>query len=256
MINVIYFFQKNWKLIIVGLLVLWFLFSLKQCSDIKELKREKEVLAHNIDALSDSIRVTKDRTGQEEYNKLSLLVTKVEELEKSNSELFKEVKETKGKVSQISKIGVQIVHDTVPLIVKAELVDSVLTNTFSFDTVYSPGNFNKLKGFTKYDFKNGKSFGELTQHSIGVKIITGIKNLDKNKPEIFVRSDYPGFSVTELEGAVLDKNLFTKKKIPLVTFGGSIGWNPVAYDFKSGKFDFNASKIGATLGLNINLGKR
>lgn len=238
---------------IASVLVMSLLMNLNTCNNNRDLRKQVAVAQHNINALNDTIRVTKDREGKAEYNKLSLLTDKLSNLEKLNSDLAQEVKAIKGKVSTIIKGDVQIVHDTVPLIVKGELVDSTVRADFNFSANYSPGNFRKFVGYTKFNLRNGESKGELTQDSLGIRFVTGIKNLDKGKPEIFLKSDYPGFSVSALDGAVLDPKLFNKKKIPLITTGVNIGWTPTSYDVVTKKFDFKPTRFAVTAGINVNI---
>lgn len=229
------------------------LVSLQQCANNRDLRKQIAVANHNINALNDTIRITKDRKGHEEFDKLALLTDKVSNLEKLNSDLAKEVKAIKGNVTTIIKGDVRIVHDTVPLIVKGELVDSTVRADFNFSANYSPGNFRSLSGYTKFDLRNGKASGTLLQDSLGIRFTTGIKNLDKGKPEIFLKSDYPGFSVSQLDGAVLDPKLFKGKKIPLITPGLTVGYTPLTYDWSKKSFNFNPTQLGITAGVSFNI---
>jgi len=251
---VLSFFKNNRTLgIAIGIALASLLLNLKQCSSARNLRKEVAVAQQNINALNDTIRITKDRQGRDEYDKLALLTDKVSNLEKLNQDLATEVKSIKGRTSTIIKGDVQIVHDTVPLIVKGELVDSTVRADFDFSKNFSAGNFRKLSGYTKYDLRTGNATGQLTADTLGIRFVTGIKNLDKGKPEIFLKSDYPGFSVTQLEGAVLDPKLFQKKKVPLITTGLNIGYTPVTYDIRTNKFDFNPTRVSVTAGINVNI---
>lgn len=253
------FFLKNkYAVILTGivLILLWIICLQKKTIDRKN--KEIAVAEHNLAAANDTIRLSKDREGRIEANKLSFLVAKLSDLEKANADLAREVKATKGKVDQISNIGFKIIHDTVEVPVKSEVREDVVTSTFGFDTTYTPGNFRSLHGYTKYNLKTGLSTGSITKDEFGVKLVTGIKNLNAGKPEIFVRSDYPGFVVTQLDGAVLDPDLFktaTKKKVPLVTLGINVGWTPMTYDWQTKQLDVNLQRVGVTAGFNFNLGR-
>lgn len=227
-----------------------------QFKSLQKKKKELAVAAHNLAAANDTLRITKDKAGKPETDKLSFLVEKISDLEKANKDLAKEVKETKGQVSQLSKIGFTIHQDKpVDLITKSDITDSTIITQFNYDTTYQPGNFRTLAGFTKHNLKTGISSGTLTKDEIGVKLVTGIKNLDKGKPEIFVRSDYPGFQVTELEGAVLDKNLFGKDatRAPLITPTITLGWVPLTYNWSTKKFNGSLTQVGVSAGVSINI---
>lgn len=247
---------RNNKLatIATGVVLLLSLLQFKQCSTNQRLKKQLAVAEHNLAAANDTIRYEKNRNGEEMAVKLAFLTDKLANLEELNQDLYAEVKNIKGKVSTIIKTDVQIIHDTVELKVDGTLLNSKVVANFDYSKEFSPGNFRKLKGFTSYDIKTGEAGGELTQDEVGMRYTTGIKNLDKNKPEIFLQSDYPGFKATSLEGAVLDPNLFaSKRKVPLITLGIGVGWTPVTYDFQTKKTDINLQRVGVTAGVNINV---
>lgn len=255
--NVINLFKGN--KIATGAIAVVLVLSLvqcRQCNNTQVLKKKLAVAEHNLNAANDTIRYVKDREGKAEYDKLAFLTNKVGNLEKLNSDLAAEVKKINGKVSSIIKADVQIkeVEKQVPFAVTTQLTDSLVTANFHLDTIYSPGNFRKLSGFTQYNLRNSQSTGALTQFELSMRFNTGIKNLDKGKPEIFLKSDYPGFTVTALDGAILDPSLFSKKpKAKLITTGINIGWTPFSYDVGTKKVDINFRRFGATAGININI---
>lgn len=219
---------------------------------VQEKNREIAVKDNNIFALTDTITVAKNKVGQLEYEKRSFLVPKLSELSKLNDSLAQEVKNEKGTVNTIIKSQVVVKHDTITLVTTPEVNDSTVRVNFTYDKTYSEGNFRKTSGFTLYNLKNKSSYGTLTTDEFGLKLITGIKNLDKGTPTIFVRSDYPGFSVTSIEGAVLDKNLFRKKQ-PLITLSANIGWVPFTYDLGKKQSEFNFNRVGLSIGAGVNL---
>lgn len=248
-------FNRN-KLAISSILAvaILFLFNLRQCGQTAKLRKQLAVSEQNIKALNDTIRVTKERNGDTEYNKLALLTDNVKDLQKLSADLAAEVRNIKGHVSTIIKGDVKLVHDTVPLIVQGEILNSVAVAHFNYDSVYSPGNSRKLSGYTNYDLVTGQVSGKLTQDETTMRFKVGIKNLDKGKPEIFLQSDHPGFSVSALDGAVLDPHLFSKKPhTPLLTLGVGIGYTPLTYDWVTKKATFNFHQLGATIGVNVNI---
>lgn len=246
----------KYKYYIAGILVVligWLIINFLVAKNA-EIHKKLEVATYNLKVTQDSLRITKDLAGKQEYNKLAYLTDKVTDLAKINQDLATEVRAIKGKVGTIIQGDVKIVEKPVPFEVKAQLVDSNIVARFKYDTTYSLGNFRKLSGYTSYDLRTGKVSGQKEQDEIGVKVVTGIKNLDKNKPEIFFKSDYPGLQVTEVQGAVLDPSLFKgKDNTPLLTPVISIAWTPLTYTSNSKAFDFNLNKfsIGAGVGINI-----
>ena len=251
------FINKNlFKIITIGgiLILVWLL--LQQCNRNSITDKKLQIANENIAALNDSIRIVTTNNGKPEADKLSFIVDKISALAKLNADLAEEVKNTAGKVNTIIKSDVRIVHDTVPLVVHGQMIDSTVTTNFSFDKNYSVGNSRKLNGFTQYNLRNGKSNGTLNTDEIRIRFVTGIKDIDKGKPTIFLRSDYPNFKVDSLVGAEIDPNLFKpRNKQHLITLGFNVGWTPFTYDFIKQKADFSISRIGASFGANINLSR-
>jgi len=256
LLNFVSTFVRNNKLItgIVIFALISSLLNLRQCSNNQTLKKEVKVATQNIKALNDTIRLTKDREGKAEFDKLALLTDKVSKLADMNADLAKEVKAIKGRVNTIIKTDLKIVHDTIPVPATGSVVDSVVRVDWKYDTTYSSGNYRKLNGFTTYDLKTKYPYAQKNQDEFGIRLTTGIKNLKEGKPEIFLKSEYPGLTVTALDGAVLDPSLFKpKKRTPLFTIGAHIGYTPVTYDLVNRKVLFNFAQIGGSFGVNINL---
>lgn len=255
MIKILDFLKRYKRILGIGILSIlvlllnyyWF------HSNTEVLKKQLATTEHNLQVAYDTIRITKDRVGKEEYNKLAYLTNSVENLSKLNKDLANQVKDIKGDVSSISETKIQIIEKKVPFLVRGELLDSQAISYFNYDTTYSPGNFRKLSGFTRFNLSTKESSGEKTEDKIGIKLIGGIKNLKEGKPEIFVKSDYPGFQITSLEGAVLDPDLFKpKKKTPLITPSLTIGYTPIIYNNQQG-LKLITNNFGLTVGVGFNI---
>lgn len=249
-----------YKIVVTILAAILLLLLLQQCrenSRAAEIYKKKEAVAEqNIAALNDSLRETKTKEGKPEFDKLSLLVQDVKDLKKLNEDLANEVKITKGKVASIAKISAKVVHDTTYLDASTVVDEENIVTTFNKDTTYSPGNSRSVNGYTQYEPQTGLSWAAITKDSVNISFVTGIKGLDKGKPEIFIRSDYPGFLPSSIEGAVLDPNLFKPKtKQRLITIGLNIGYTPITYSLLKQNFSFDPTRFGASLGVNINLNR-
>lgn len=210
---------------------------------------------HNLNVAKDSIRVIKDTNGKLEYNKLAYLTDKVSNLVTINKQLSDEIKSIKGSVNSITSAQIKVIEKPVPFEVIKEVKDSTIFLNFKLDTTYSPGNYKILSGFTQYNTYTGQTEAEKLIDEVGVKVITGIKNIDKGKPEIFFKSDYPGLTITSIEGAVIDPTLFKggNKKTPLITPGITIGWTPVIWNNHTQKLSFSTRSVGITAGLSFNI---
>ena len=247
------FFNNNRYAVIVTILaVIFAAVNLIQFNTNAITKKKLAVAEHNLQAANDSVRITKDKAGRDEANKLAFLTDQLSELKKMNIDLYNEVKSIKGKVSTVIQGEVKVVEKPVPFAVQAQLADSTVRADFKFDTTYSPGNYRKLSGFTKYNLRNGEATGEKTVDEIGIKFTTGIKNLDKGKPEIFLKSDYPGFTVTELDGAVIDPNLFKKPRQKKLSVGLHFGYSPLYYNLSTKKGGF-ANQLTGGVGVNYKI---
>lgn len=223
------------QLIIIGVALVFMLLWLKQCNDNKVAQKKLIVAEHNINALQDTLRVTKNKVGETEYNKLAFLTDKLENLEKLNTDLYKTVKNIKGNVSTIIKGDTKIVTDTLYLASSTTVNQDTITTRFNFDSTYSKGNSRSLAGFTQYNMATKATKAQLTKDEISISFITGIKNLDKGKPEIFLTSNYPNFQIVALQGAVLDKNLFKGKAPRKISVGAQLGYSPLSYNFSTKK---------------------
>lgn len=246
-------FNKNRYGFIVTILALVFaMVNLIQFNTVALEKKKREIAEFNLQVAQDEVHTTEDKAGRDEANKLAFLMDELSDLKKMNVDLYNEVKNIKGNVSTVIQSEVKVVEKPVPFIVKAELVDSTVTTGFNFDTTYSEGNYKKLAVFTKYNLKTGEASGQKTVDEIGIKFTTGIKNFDKGKPEIFLKSDYPGFTVTELDGAVIDPNLFKKPRQKRLSLGLHVGYSPLYYNISTKKAGV-ANQITASAGLNYKI---
>jgi hypothetical protein len=248
--------SKN-RLLLAGASVILLLFLLNRWNYTR-LKQAEEKVARmelNLQAAQDTIRITKAKNGELEYNRKIYVVEKEKELKALSASLAKQVALTKGDVSIIQSVGFQVKHDTVEIPTTVYVEDSVVKIRSGIDTTYSPGNFRALAFESTYNAKEGKASSFLTEDKIGFTATVGLKRNDKKQYEIFVRPHYPDMKVGMLEGAIIEENLFkeTKTKIPLVTLGGNIGWTPFTYDLNTQKADINLNRIGVNIGLNFNL---
>lgn len=256
-------FNKNKYNVIVTLL-----FLLTLISSYYVIKHKNNVITNQQVALNiseqnfktslDSIRETYTKDKQLEYNKYVYVVEKQKDLEKINKALYEELKVTKGKIDLIIKTGVKIKNDTVYLTSETKEdpdKNGFIKIDFKLDTVFSPGNYRKLKGFSVYDQLIKKGSTLLTEDEQGIRLITGLKNVKEGKPEIFIRSDHPNLSIVDIEGAIIDPTLFKSKedKTPLITVGLGVGWIPIAYNLRTKQVNFDMERIGISAGLNINI---
>jgi len=168
-----------------------------------------------------ALRIETTKSGKIQTEKDILVLTK-KELEKRNKELAKELEDQKGQVIYITQIKTVIVRDTQYLTnTLIEYPDGSKGLKWGYDTIFSPGNTRALAGESRFRInESGITPLEtiISKDEFGINIITGFKEREK-QIEIFVRSDYPGFKVSSIEGAVIDprksevlKSYFPPKK--------------------------------------------
>lgn len=121
-----------WITIIILIIVL--IFTSKSCNNAK---LESEMAKQNIAALQDNLRVEKNKSGETQYLKLSLL-SSIDNLKSLNKDLYEEVKKMDGKVLAMSKtvISMKGTLEGIPQDRSSDkpiaLKNDTLTTNFSF----------------------------------------------------------------------------------------------------------------------------
>jgi hypothetical protein len=209
--------------LIIGLLlatVIFLLLFLKQCSSTAELKQEIALAGQNQRALLDTVTAVKNRAGELQFQK-STLIASEKQLKELNKDLYDEVQKQKGKVmmlssanaelsSQIAGLETALSEDEGDIEAAGDLAAGSYPKNFklswNYDTTFSDGNYRKLSGFTRLRFTNDSTFypglTDITKDAMGIKLITGLTK-EGDDYKIFVKSDYPGFTVTDIQGAVI-----------------------------------------------------
>jgi hypothetical protein len=221
--------NPSFSLILVIVILIFLLFQ--QCGS---KKKSDAINKQNIAYFTDSLRKERTKNGQLEYAH-NVLIADKNELKKINDSLYHEVIKEKGIVKYLESIGVKIVHDTLYLHdTRHKKPDGSYDLNWKYTKNYDANNYQKLAGVSNFIIDTTVTPNKpvsrgtmITQNEIGLNIITGLKkNPDTKAYEIFARSDYPGFQITKLDGAVLDKNMFVetakKKRFslgPNISFG-------------------------------------
>jgi len=229
--------------IIKGILIFLILtaavyFGVSLYNKYQDNKNHLAISEQNSVYYQDSLRTERNHVGELVYQHAVLMATNAN-LTKLNSELESELKKERGNVIYFSKINASLMQEIYDLKNRPDtnfisvIINSDFTQTivFQYDTIFSKGNSRHLLGAIKVGFKNDKFltytfFSEDTQDSVEIKIplidenavsvniprdsismtmFTGLKeNEETGLLEIFVRSNFPGFVVTELDGALID----------------------------------------------------
>jgi hypothetical protein len=200
-------------------------FLLKQCEEKVSLKDQLDIQKLNMEALKDSVRITKNKLGEEIFVKNSLMATN-ENLELLNKELFEESKKLQGRVITLQKIIAGFESDTIYItntVTKHQ--DGKYSLNWNYDTTFSSGNYRIFSGSSFFCIDTVKQnvipgITQISQDKFGFSLVTGIREKD-GRLEIFVDPGYPGMIITEIDGAVIDphKSQVLKKMFPEKKWG-------------------------------------
>lgn len=229
--------QRNILIIIIILLLLGGGIAL---SRIGTLSTNLAISNQNNAALGDSLKVTKNKVGDLEYSK-GVLVSEKKDLKDYSETLNKELKKTKGKVSELNVIIASISTIDTLSIVNEVLVyaDSSYGLKWTSNQVFDENNSRHLEGVSKFHLVKDSVIPletEVTRDEFNFNLVTGLKEDENGVVSIFARSDYPGFKIGKIEGAIIDPKThpvmkkFTKQKKwgvgPHIGFGWSNSINP------------------------------
>jgi hypothetical protein len=232
--NVKYLITKIWErrdFLLIAIISFLFIMLFKQCNSTLNLKNRLDIQSLNIDALNDTIRVQKNKAGEDMFVKKTLLADK-KNLEKLNVDLSNELKKVKDKVIFLQKTIAEIKSDTqyVPTYL-IKYADGSYSLDWELDTSYSEGNYRKLSAssFFLIDSISHRVIPGRTQIKddvFGFSFVTGLKE-KSGSLEIFVTPKYPGMQITSIEGAVIDphksevlKKMFPTKKWSVGPYAG------------------------------------
>jgi len=200
------------RLILLGGIVIIALLLFRQCEATKSANATANRYKNNIAALSDSIKLVKTQSGKLQYEK-SVLVADYKELQELNSELADEIADQKGKVAQLTKlVGILSTPRVTPIPgigsttgTPCDSLGGTFQSEWHDDIYYDANNWRILSGKTVIDVKGGKIISNTTEikdDKTSFDLVTGLIKRD-NHYEIFVRSNYPGFKPSKIDGAVI-----------------------------------------------------
>ena len=244
----------NLNTILIGGLIVFALLYLERCGRVSSLKDEVKIGNMNQKVFSDSIRNYKNTNGKLVYQR-GILIASKKELKQLNSNLYKEIKDLKDNPKVIYQTEVVIKRDTTPIRTIVEAIDSdSYMFAWKYDTTYSKGNFQKISGSTLFDIDSigpNNVQTKIEENSFGLSLTTGLVE-GKETYEIFVKSNYPGFEVTSIEGSIIDKKMIRSNESqwvigPQFGYGITLSNGSVRYGPTIG--------FGVTYNLNKNIKK-
>jgi len=236
-------------LMFIAIVVLTLLL-LRQCGETRNAKTDLAMANQNNFALNDTIRVSKNRINELQYEK-GILITSEKGLKDLNTELYSELKKQTGDIAFLQKIvgklSTPVPGKPIPGTgsISGSPCDSVGVYHATWEDFrqFDHNNYRRLKAKTDITVKDKNVSSVNTDiliDDIGFDLITGIKENPDGNFEIFVKSNYPGFMPTAIDGAFIPrKDLFppqAKKNWGVgvgpqtgVGLGGSTTLGPVWY---------------------------
>jgi hypothetical protein len=255
------FLEKAWKFVnskifIIGLIILLIMVLAGQCKRIIDQNQSIDQSEQNISALTDSLQFERDKNGALLVSIDGYIATETE-LKRLNENLWKEVNEQKGKVLSLNSVILQLKQDSIMLASTIDNLNKIIgsltqindsTYSASWTLPYKYGNdtlnYDVFKGTTLISvvsrnplvLRHEDTF--MTNRLTQIELVWGQK-VEKDKLRVFVKSDYPGFTVKSLEGVLIDPN----------------DWPNIFQPSKKHWFTGFSVGLGATTGFNIVDGK-
>lgn len=212
--------SKNQKYVLLGVLILVSILYLFQMDKLNRLDTKNIILQQNQEYYKDSINVERNTVGELQYQR-AILVTTRRLLKKDSSILAKELKKQKGNVIFLSNIIAKIENkpaDTIRTII-VKYPNNLFGLQWEFEDNIDTLNYRLLAGETKFLVTDSGTIEpiltQITRDVLGLSLQTGL--VEKNGVlTIFVKSNKIGFSVTKLDGAIIDprKSKILKSLMP------------------------------------------
>jgi len=213
------FKKENREFILVvalGIVImLWWRGCSKTNDEKAEMKRQQEIAAQNNRALTDSLRLVKNRAGEIEAIKSSF-VSKLSDLEQLNRDLYAESKKEIGNLKALIKGSLDASSGDVVISNELKSYPDGKTYGLLFDkTRIDSGMVWSIKGESRFKLENNTIFPgqtEIFNNDMKLKVVLGFKE-NKDNYEVFARSASPFVKFDDLSGVML----IPKKADPLLT---------------------------------------
>jgi predicted RND superfamily exporter protein len=244
-------------LVIAGLIAI----NAMQCSRIQELKRQQKIDEQNQAALTDTIKIERQKNGELQAS-IAVFVSDIKDLKSLNEDLWKRVKDQNGKILDLNHVIIVLRQDSATLAKSLDQKNKIIEKLLKIDDntyiagwtlpfKYDSTNFEVVKGKT-YIAVTNKDPLELAH--VDTELIDKLTQIDltfghkeeKGMIRVYVQSGFPGFTVKSLEGVLIDPNQYSKLAKKKHWFQG-FGIGP---EVTMG-FNVTTGKYGLVLGAGI-----
>lgn len=221
--------------------------SVNRCKNsIERLNVMDNQTEHNIKAGRDTVRITVNKAGFTEYQKLAY-IGQIKDLQLLNDSLYKSVMAEKGKVANLTNAVVTYKTESIKLANTIEKLDS---DNYGLSFAYSrrdSGSYQNIEGMSRFklDRISGKLTADttiLTKNSLELAVTIGQRKTDTGY-EFFATSKSPNFVLKNATSFVAFPKPEPQKKFGL---GIHVGYGLSFYG--------NEVKVGpnVSVGLNYN----
>ena len=202
-------------------LIILFIVIAQQCSSYQDLKREKQISDQNADAAKNELLIEKKKNG-ELIASVSGYIATEKELKTLNKQLWDRIKAQDGQIISLSHSIILLKQDSAMLakyIVEKDKLIEKLTQIDS-NTYAAPWKLTYVydKDTSNYDVFKGKTYIGVSNKNplelvhIDTKLIERLTKIDltwgqkveKDKLRVFITSSYPGFTVQQLSGVLIN----------------------------------------------------
>lgn len=221
-----------WVIILILIVVL--IFTSKSCQNAK---LESEIAKQNIEAVQDELRIEKNKNGENQFLKLSL-ISNIKDLKNLNNELYEEVKKINGEVLAMSKtvISIKGTLEKIPIDRRGEnpiaLINDTLTADFKFKSSGKSWSRSVI-GKSVYLMKNVTDstyaqplYDELLEDRMNLTVFASIRKRESDDMyEYVLRTDYPNAKL-DVDGFIDPKmfnNSFSKQSDDRWIIGPYVG---------------------------------
>lgn len=255
---------KNRTVILIAVIALLCIFIGVQRNKLKAKEKEIRQKEQNLYALQDSIQTYRTRNGDLVTSK-GVLTGTLDELEVLNKELADKVKDQENKILALNNFIASFESET--LYVDTTNFVDLGNDSYKFTWQVEqeePWGSTNIEGYNEFGanvtvertivFENIETV--ITKNNIELYITTGFEEItegpDKGKLRTFARTSNPNLQFTNLNGAILDPNMYatsnSNEDKPFFTLGvHGGGWVVLPYNVEDG--------LQPELGLNVGLFK-
>ena len=182
---------KIFLLVVISIIAMWLYF---------DLKSTRNELDNIIVEKSDSLTAYENKIG-ELYQEIGTYITDVDNLRRSNTELYNEVKNLKENPIVVTKVVTEVVIEEKPLI-DTVIVEKDKPNDYTIRQTYSD-NFLSLDLTTRFNSKDLVSSTILNSAKIPSTFTLDLIESKKGDLSFIVKSDNPYIEINNVNGAVI-----------------------------------------------------